>query len=89
LYLNRERTKESYFEKISVQAKGTQRNAKFALKKFEDFVESRFDGRSSEDIIQELLALKETKRDPALFDLLQDYVNYMNSVAVAPNTIHN
>ncbi len=89
MYLSRERTKESYFEKISVQAKGTQRNARFAIKKFEDFVESRFDGRSSEDIISELLALKETKQDSALFDLLQDYVNYMNSVAVVPNTIHN
>ena len=89
MYLNRERTKESYFDKISVQAKGTQRNARFALKKFEDFVESRFDGRSSEDIISELLALKDAKRDSSLFDLLQDYVNYMHSVAVVPNTIRN
>ena len=61
MYLNRERTKESYFEKISVQAKGTQRNTRFALKKFEDFIESKFDGRSSEDIVEELLALKDAK----------------------------
>lgn len=89
MYLNRERTKESYFEKISVQAKGTQKNTRFGLKKFEDFVESKFDGRSSEDIIEELLALKDAKRDSALFDLLQDYVNYMHSVGVVPNTIRN
>ena len=89
MHLDRERTKESYLENISVQAKGTQRNTRFALKKFEDFVESKFDGRSSEDIIQELLALKDTKRDSALFDLLQDYVNYTHSVGVMPNTIHN
>lgn len=88
MYLNKERTKESYFEKISVQAKGTQRNARFAHKRFEEFVELEF-GRSSEDVIQELLVLKDARRESALFDLLQDYVNYMHSVAIAPNTIHN
>ena len=84
---NRQRTRDSYFEVISVRARGTQKNIRFALQRFEEFVKSSFDGRSSEEIISELLVLKGTEQDSALFDLLQDYVNYANSSGISPTTI--
>ena len=86
---NKQRTKESYYEKISVQAEGTQRNIKFALQRFEEFVKSSFEGKSSDDIISELLELKDPKQDSAIFDLLQDYVNYMHSLGIVPTTIRS
>ena len=86
--LNRERTKESYFEKLGVQAKGTQKNVRLAIEKFETFVESKFE-RSLNGIITELAAMENTKRDSALFDLLQDHANFMNLSSIAPTTIRS
>src|SRR5438105_1812843 len=50
-YLNRQRTKESYFDKLSVKSKGTIKNKKFALGKFNRFITSRYINRYIENII--------------------------------------
>lgn len=71
---------------MSVKATGTRRNVKFALQRFEAFVESRYGGRSSEEIIEELNLLKDHERESALFDLLQNCVNYMDSEGITSGT---
>lgn len=86
-YLNRQRTKESYFDKLSVKSKGTIRNTKFALEKFDRFITSKFVDRSLDDIIQELLILKPDDQERSIYDLLQDFVNFMNSEGRNHSTI--
>ncbi|MGQ0638472.1 MAG: hypothetical protein ACT4N1_03850, partial [Nitrososphaerota archaeon] len=78
-YLNKQRTKESYFDKLCVKSKGTIRNTRFALTRFETFLKSRYGDRSTEEIVQELSVLKDDERVNSLYDLLKDFVNYMNS----------
>jgi len=85
-YLNRQRTRESYLDKLSVKSNGTIRNTKFALEKFDRFIVSRFVDRSLDNIIQELSILKPDDQERSIYDLLQDFVNFMNSEGFNPCT---
>lgn len=86
-YLNKQRTKESYFDKLSVKSKCTIKNNEFGLEVFLRFVKSRYVDRSLDDILQELSILKPEDQERSIYDLLQVFVNFMNSEGYNPRTI--
>lgn len=87
-YYQCKRTKDSYFDKISVKSTGTVSNTQYAIKCFERFLAKKFH-KNSDEIIKEILQLKAPKREHALFDLLQNFINDSHSIGIQPVTIKN
>ena len=68
----RERTRETFEEKISHKAKGTQESYQTLLNKWQEFSLEKF---KSEDLISELKLVEED----TLWDVLQEWVNWNNA----------
>jgi len=79
LLSSRERTKETFKEKISHKAKGTQESYQTLLNKWEKFSLEKFD---SEDIISELKISDEN----TLWDTLQDWINWNHANGLMPQS---
>ena len=69
---------ENYLDKIKLKAKGTVRNIKNYLGRFDKYLQEIYD-KSNNEILDEILSLPETQRYPSLFDIIQDYVNSLSS----------
>ena len=52
-FLVTNRSKESYEQRINTEPTGTQRCRRYAVKNFEAFVSEMYDGRSTDDVVQE------------------------------------
>ncbi|MGI0021687.1 MAG: tyrosine-type recombinase/integrase [Nitrososphaeraceae archaeon] len=74
-FLTKNKTKESYVEKIANDPIGTQRNKLYSIRNLERFVESKHH-EALDDIINQLLALSTDERQTALYDILQDWINW-------------
>jgi len=74
--LIKERTKKEYLEKISNEPIGTQKNKQFAITNFEKFVSYKYDDMTIDDLIRELSILLGIEKDVALYDMLQDWINW-------------
>lgn len=75
-FLSKKRTKQDYLEKISSEPEGTRKNREFSILNFEKFVNSEYEGRSAEDIFAELMVLQGPERENALYDMLQNWINW-------------
>src|SRR6185312_580940 len=75
-FLSKKRTKEGFFERISSEPVATKNNRVASLKNFEIFVESKYEGRDLEDICEEIQALQGQEKDNALYDMLQEWINW-------------
>ena len=75
-FLSKQRTNVDYLEKISNEPTGTQRNKLGSIRNFERFVVTNYDGRSVEEVLEELSILKDMERERALYDMLQDWINW-------------
>ena len=86
-FLYKKRTQEDYLQKISSEPTGTQRNKLGSIRNFERFVETKYGGRSVDKVIQELSFLKDIKREQALYDMLQGWINWNHDEGKNNSTI--
>ena len=75
-FLIKEKTKKSFDDKISKLARKTQDNIHASMKSFERFCPECYDGRSSEEIFNELKILKEKNQTEALREVLQNWIDW-------------
>ncbi len=87
--LTKTRNEETYFQKIMSKALGTQRLARFTFVNFKKFLNQEYQHSKLEDIIEEILVLKGQKREQAVFDLLQNYVNWLAKNKYGHSVIRN
>ena len=78
-FLAKNKDSRTYEEKISGEPKETQRNKRYAVNNFQDFVDEEYSGKSVQDIVTELKKIKETEDqqtyESALYGMLQDWIN--------------
>lgn len=75
--LDRARTRESYLERIGVMAQSTQNAVKSAMNLFENFCQAQLKS-SSDQIFEEINGLKGEQKERTAFDILQDFINYLD-----------
>ena len=89
-FLSSERSKESYFEKISSEPENTIRNRKNAIRSFEKFSIEQL-GESSDSVIVELKKIKQESEpeqyEETLYDLLQKWINWRTKTGSKANTV--
>jgi integrase len=90
-FLTRERTNESFEQRISTEPSGTQLCKKYAVKIFGDFVVERYPGKTIADIVDELNLIKSTQNqqtyEEALYGILQDWINWNENRGLGNYTI--
>ena len=74
-FLAKERSKQTFYEKIKTKAPSTQRNSEQAIDNFDKFCKENFEGRNSEAIIREVSAIRSSNEN-AIFDILQEWANW-------------
>jgi len=88
-FLVKERTKETYLQKISSEPQGTQQNRIVTINNFERFVSEIYEEKTIESVIEELKILKKTEEDKyfdALYDLLQEWINWNTEQRIESST---
>ena len=89
-FLSSERSKESYFEKISSEPENTIRNRKNAIRSFEKFSIEQL-GESSDSVIVELKKIKQESEpeqyEETLYDLLQKWINWRTKSGSKASTV--
>ena len=85
-FLQNSRDINSFYEKISNKAKSSQRNTKKALTNFDNFCREQFEGRTIDEIVEELKALKTTNED-TIYDTIQSWLNW-NREKIQPSTLN-
>ena len=81
---------ESYEQRISTEPASTQRSKKYAISNFEKFVSETYDGRTVDEIIDELDLVKtknEQGLEDSLYDMLQAWINWNELRDISPSTI--
>ncbi len=80
------RTKQTYEDKISRKSFSARNNFDAAHKQFTKFTEKSFK-ESFEQVIEDLLQIKDLKeQQQKTFDILQNFVNYLDNEGMAPST---
>ncbi len=89
LFLTKMKNKESYWQKINTEPKGTQRNKRYAIDNFTWFVQETYDGKTVEDVIEELQFVKKNndEYEEILFGVLQDWINWNEKRGIGSYTI--
>ena len=88
-FLVKDRTKETYLQKISSEPQGTQQNRIVTINNFERFVSELYEEKTIESVIEELKILKKTEEDKyfdALYDLLQEWINWNTEQGIESST---
>lgn len=88
-FLVKERTKETYLQKISSEPQGTQQNRIVTINNFERFVGELYEEKTIESVIEELKILKKTEEErylDALYDLLQEWINWNTEQEIESST---
>jgi len=90
-FLEKKKTLMSYENKISTEPIGTQRNKKYAIKNFAEFVMETYDERTVEDVVEELSIIKtkkgQEKYAESLYGMLQDWINWNEKKGIGNYTI--
>jgi len=88
-FLTKKKNKESYWQKINTEPKGTQRNKRYAIDNFTWFVQETYDGKTVEEIIEELQFVKKNndEYEEILYDVLQDWINWNEKRGLGSYTI--
>ena len=75
--LERVRTKETYFERISVKSRNTKNATRTAINSFENFCQKNYN-HDSEYVFAQLGKLTGDMKESQVFETLQDFINYLN-----------
>ena len=89
-FLTKTKSYESYEQRISTEPASTQRSKKYAISNFEKFVSETYDGRTVDEIIDELDLVKtknEQGLEDSLYDMLQAWINWNELRDISPSTI--
>ena len=89
-YLDKPLNRESYNEHISTKSQSHKTNSRIALNWFDKFCIGRFDGKSMQTILTDLLEIKykdQQKFTKNVYGLLQDFVNYLVANGHDPATV--
>ena len=89
-FLTKTKSNESYEQRISTEPASTQICKKYAISNFEQFVSETYDGRSIDEIVDELLLVKTDKGqefEDALYGMLQEWINWNELRDISPSTI--
>lgn len=90
-FLDKQKSKTSYEERIRTEPITTQRCKLYAVKNFEQFVNSIYDGKIIDDVITELLIIQKNqdhkKFEEILYDMLQEWINWNEKTGRKPQTI--
>jgi len=70
------RTKETFLERIQVKSLGTKKGYESALVNFADYCVEQYDQSDIDEVIKEILVLKDLEREQAVYDVLQGWVNW-------------
>jgi len=74
------RSRSRFFEyKIQTLSSARKEGIKISLKHFDEFAKKNYDGQDADAIISSLKQLPESKRDDKLFEILQEWINYLHS----------
>ncbi len=74
-FLSKNKTDSTYQKKNRVFAEKTQLAKNTAKNNFDEFCKSSYEGRTAEEVIDEMVLIFETKSD-TVYDTLQEWVNY-------------
>jgi|CXWL01.1.fsa_nt_gi hypothetical protein len=69
---------ENYLDKIRLKSKGTVKNIANYLNKFDSYLRETYN-KSNQSILDEILLMPSHKQERTLYDILQDFVNYLDS----------
>lgn len=79
---------ENYLDRIKLKSSGTVTNSANYLKKFESYLRNTYN-KSNEEVLDELLSLPRENQERPLYDIVQDFVNYLDSNGVGAGYIRN
>jgi len=78
-----ERTRSRFFDsKIKTLSTASRVGIGISLKHFDEFAKKNFDGIDIEGVISHLNSLPEKEREDKLFQILQDWINYLDSKGI-------
>ena len=89
-FLTKTKSYESYEQRISTEPASTQRSKNYAISNFEKFVSETYDGKSIDEIIDELFSFKTDNGqefEDALYGMLQKWINWNELRHISPSTI--
>jgi len=73
---SKNRTKETFLERIQVKSLGTRKGYQSALVNFGDYCLEEYDQSDIDEVVKEILVLKDLEREQAVYDVLQGWVNW-------------
>lgn len=85
-FLEKKRTKEGYFEKISTKSKSLINSTRIVIDNFDKFCKSEY-AHDSDDVINELLSFDGTKLEDGACDLYQNWINYNAQNGISAKTL--
>jgi integrase len=88
-FLLRKKTKKSYMETIMTMAESSRACYQSVLRRLGEFCSDSYDGRTSENVVDELRSIPLEERDDAYFGVLQDYVNWLLKRDLSHKTVNN
>ena len=72
-------TIENYLNRIRLKEKGTLKNVKSHLGRFDKYLKDTYD-KSSNVVLNEILELPVEKQERSLYEIIQDYVNHLSNL---------
>lgn len=88
-FLLTEKTKTSYMESLTTYARSSRASYQSALNRFEEFCNQSYEGRVTEQIVEELKSIPLEQRDDAFFGVMQAYVNWLVGRSLSHKTVNN
>src|SRR5256712_8046440 len=87
-FLLKKKTKTSFMEGIMALKYSTRENYQAALHRFEQFCSYSYEGRTIEEIVQEVKSIPIEDREYAYFGVLQDFVNRLVEQNLSSTTVN-
>jgi integrase len=88
-FLLKKKNKKSYLETIKSLAVSSRASYQSVLNRLEEYSAESYDGRTADDIIQELKSIPLYDRDEAYYGVLQGYVNWLLKRSLSHKTVNN
>ena len=85
-FLSKIRTRETYCEKISTKSKSLQNLTRIVLDSFDNFCNIEY-SHNAEQVIQELLELKNQEQEDTACDVYQSWINWSVKKGTSPKTL--
>lgn len=85
-FLSKQRTRDTYFEKISTKSKSLNNSTRIVLDQFDIFCNSEY-SHDSENVIQEFLALEGVQREESACDVYQSWINWSYKKGISSKTL--